>query len=64
MAKRVRYNRGSIDSAIAAAKRLDTKPVYIEPTAGGLVISYKKPYWVRYYKVDENNHVQLCLGNY
>ena len=42
--KRIRYNRGSIEDTMRAAKTLQAD-VYVYPTPGGLSISYEPPYW-------------------
>ena len=44
MAKRVRYNRGNIESVIAAARRLEADhDLYIYPTAYGYTLQHSKP---------------------
>jgi DNA adenine methylase len=44
MGKRIRYNRGDLDSAIAAAKRLKADhPLYIFATAYGYTIEHRPP---------------------
>ena len=48
--KRVKYNKGNVDSAVDAAKRLKSdKPLYIFATALGFMIDTAKPPFGRKY---------------
>lgn len=59
--KRVRFNRGSLDSAIMAAKRLKSdRNVYIVPTAGGFSIVHQKPpRWLKHAVVKPDGTAQF-----
>lgn len=61
MARRVRYNRGNLDSAIAAARQIvDDHPVYIYATAGGFTIDHQRPpFGQQHVKVSPGGHVEV-----
>jgi len=58
--KRVRFNRGNTESAINAAKRLQSdKTLYIFPTANGLTIEASKPpFGLQHYTVQPDGSVE------
>ena len=60
-ARRVRYNRGSIDDTIAAARRLKSESdLYVFPTGVGLTIERKKPpFGLQYYVVHPDGSVEF-----
>ena len=46
MVRRIRYHRGSIEETLAAARAtVQDQPLYVWPTAGGLVITKSPPYF-------------------
>ena len=60
-ARRVRYNPGSIDDTIAAARRLKSESdLYVFPTGRGLAIERKKPpFGLQYYVVHPDGSVEF-----
>ncbi len=53
--RRVKYNRGNLDSTLKAAKKVfNGTPLYIFATAGGYTIDTRKPPFNLPYKVVTN----------
>jgi hypothetical protein len=60
MTKRIRYNRGSTEETLAAAKAIvQDEPLYVYPTAGGLVITKSPPFFgQQHYIVEPGGEVE------